>query len=57
MANSTYQQFVKWSVSGTATPIQSLHRQESLRREHPGLLPQDAEAFYKLLLEPAGANV
>ncbi|MDA6076158.1 MULTISPECIES: hypothetical protein [Edwardsiella] len=48
---------MKWSVSGTATPIQSLHRQESLRREHPGLLPQDAEAFYKLLLEPAGANV
>lgn len=55
MQNSYYQQFVKWSVSGTATPIQLLQLQEALKREIPGLQLQDSEAFYKLLLERAGA--
>lgn len=53
--NSYYQQFTQWSITGAMTPIQLLQLQETLKREHPGLLQQDAEAFYKLLLERAGA--
>nr|AWH59706.1 replication protein [Edwardsiella tarda] len=53
--HSYYQQFTQWSITGAMTPIQLLQLQETLKREHPGLLQQDAEAFYKLLLERAGA--
>ncbi|MGY0160640.1 Replication protein [Edwardsiella tarda] len=53
--NSYYQQFTQWSINGGMTTIHVMMLQEALKQEHPGLLQQDAEAFYKLLLERAGA--
>lgn len=50
--NGFYQAYVTWSM-GT-TPLQVMQVENALKREQPGLLNTDPEAFYRQLLERAG---
>ncbi|WP_339367458.1 Replication protein [Photorhabdus sp. CRCIA-P01] len=55
--NLYYQAFVKWSTSGAILPIKVLQLENSLKKEAPGLLHSDPEAYYKTLLERAGVHI
>ncbi|MDL4454909.1 hypothetical protein QRZ34_28285 [Klebsiella michiganensis] len=37
------------------SPLTAIQLENTLKREQPGLLNSDSEAFYRLLLERAGA--
>ena len=51
--NGFYQAWVRWSMQGS--PIQAMQLEAALKREQPGLLTENPEAYYRLLLERAGA--
>ncbi len=51
--NGFYQAWVHWSMQGS--PIQAMQLEAALKREQPGLLTENPEAYYRLLLERAGA--
>ena len=51
--NGFYQAWVSWSMQGS--PIQAMQLESTLKREQPGLLADNPEAYYRLLLERAGA--
>ncbi len=51
--NGFYQAWVRWTMG--RSPLKAMELENTLKREQPGLLNSDPEAFYRLLLERAGA--
>lgn len=51
--NGFYQAWVQWTMG--SSPLKAMQLENTLKREQPGLLNSDPEAFYRLLLERAGA--
>ncbi|STU54694.1 Uncharacterised protein [Klebsiella pneumoniae subsp. ozaenae] len=51
--NGFYQAWVQWTMG--SSPLKAMQLEATLKREQPGMLTENPEAYYRLLLERAGA--